>query len=533
MERIDRRAFLAAGVKTGVVLAAGAAGGVAVEGAVSPSAAEGAPSARRNGPGPPEGLTTTGVDGAVGVDPDDTLFAWRVSDPRRGAHQAGYRIVVTGPDHTGTTVWDSGEVVGAQQAFVPYGGPLLRRPAPATGGGSGQLIRLGAGVPRARRPPSPPGCGRRTGRPSGCDPGPAAPGVEEYTYLRTVRSLPVGTISSGHRLRGGRPPVPAVGQRGQGRQRPELLLPRRAVLPGHGHHRALAAGPGERASASSTTGTGRAGDGRPRRPGPWSRWWPTSPTAAHGGARLGPRLADRPAEWLPAPQRNNDSGDFVEWIDARRHPTGWSDAEFDDTAGLRPPCWARRHAPSPASTPSGPTSSRSGCPGVGPDAPERRRGRRLRQGLRRPARGGLPPRGRPGAPCPCRGYILDPDGAVSTTHGTQGTDLSFSLVQRDGAQVFDALLVPGVPLPRDRRSRRGAGHRPGVPGGPPRRHARAAAATFSSSPELDAVWDLCAHSALFCAQDQFIDTPTREQGQFLWDAANESEVVQRVFGEPT
>ena len=36
------------------------------------------------------------------------------------------------------------------------------------------------------------------------------------------------------------------------------------------------------------------------------------------------------AEWLPAPQRNNDVGDFVEWIDGRRHPTGWSEADFDD-----------------------------------------------------------------------------------------------------------------------------------------------------------------------------------------------------------
>ena len=35
------------------------------------------------------------------------------------------------------------------------------------------------------------------------------------------------------------------------------------------------------------------------------------------------------------------------------------------------------------------------------------------------------------------GYLLDPDGAVSTTHGTQGTDLSFSMVQRDGEPAFD------------------------------------------------------------------------------------------------
>ena len=48
---------------------------------------------------------------------------------------------------------------------------------------------------------------------------------------------------------------------------------------------------------------------------------------------------------------------------------------------------------------------------------------------------------------------------------------------------------------------------------------------------LDAVWALCAHSGLYTSQEQFIDTPTREKGQFLWDAANESETVMRTYGE--
>ncbi len=48
---------------------------------------------------------------------------------------------------------------------------------------------------------------------------------------------------------------------------------------------------------------------------------------------------------------------------------------------------------------------------------------------------------------------------------------------------------------------------------------------------LDAVWDLCAHSALYTSQEQFIDTPTREKGQFLWDSANESETVMRTYGD--
>ncbi len=57
-------------------------------------------------------------------------------------------------------------------------------------------------------------------------------------------------------------------------------------------------------------------------------------------------------------------------------------------------------------------------------------------------------------------------------------------------------------------------------------------ATFTSSnATLDAVWALCAHSGLYTSQEQFIDTPTREKGQFLWDAANESQTVMRTYGD--
>src|SRR5262249_38835777 len=57
-------------------------------------------------------------------------------------------------------------------------------------------------------------------------------------------------------------------------------------------------------------------------------------------------------------------------------------------------------------------------------------------------------------------------------------------------------------------------------------------ATFhSSNPTLNAVWRLVQHSALYSAQEQFLDTPTREQGQFLADAFDESLATMRGFGE--
>ena len=41
---------------------------------------------------------------------------------------------------------------------------------------------------------------------------------------------------------------------------------------------------------------------------------------------------ERAAEWLPSPQRDADVGDFVEWVDGRLHPQGWSSPGFDDRA---------------------------------------------------------------------------------------------------------------------------------------------------------------------------------------------------------
>ena len=56
--------------------------------------------------------------------------------------------------------------------------------------------------------------------------------------------------------------------------------------------------------------------------------------------------------------------------------------------------------------------------------------------------------------------------------------------------------------------------------------------TFSSAnPTLDAVWDLMKHSLLVCAQEEYVDTPTREKGGFLGDAAIMGTVAMPVFGE--
>jgi alpha-L-rhamnosidase len=57
-------------------------------------------------------------------------------------------------------------------------------------------------------------------------------------------------------------------------------------------------------------------------------------------------------------------------------------------------------------------------------------------------------------------------------------------------------------------------------------------ATFrSSDPTLDAVFELAVHSARYGSQEHFVDTPTREQGQFTYDAYQISRAAMRAFGE--
>jgi hypothetical protein len=107
MDRIDRREFLATGMKTGAALVGlGVVGDLAYQDTVTSAAGAEAGAAGTGAPGPPSGLTTTGVTGPVGVDPDAVQFAWLVGDTRRGAVQGHYRIRVTGPDRSPSTVWD-------------------------------------------------------------------------------------------------------------------------------------------------------------------------------------------------------------------------------------------------------------------------------------------------------------------------------------------------------------------------------------------------------------------------------------------
>jgi alpha-L-rhamnosidase len=128
------------------------------------------------------------------------------------------------------------------------------------------------------------------------------------------------------------------------------------------------------------------------------------------------------------------------------------------------------------------------------------------------------------------GYVLDADGRVDTGKtASQNTDMSFPYTQAEGPQQFRAtvhlglryLELPGVEA--QDLSRVGAVVVHG-------RHPQEG--SFSSSdPTLDAVFRLLRDSALYGVQEQFVDTPTREKGQFLADAVNISYATMALFGE--
>ncbi|HUA94884.1 MAG TPA: family 78 glycoside hydrolase catalytic domain [Acidimicrobiales bacterium] len=530
MRRSDRRTFLANGVRTGAAAIAGSAvptlAAPAVAGADTPTGR----------PGPPAALTVNGVRGPIGVDPDDVNFAWRVSDGRRGARQGGYRIEVwprsAGDGPPARPVWDSGWVREARQAFVAHGGSTLAadteyrwrvRTADA-GGGNGPWSAPGTFV-----------TGLRAGDWSAqwLRPGPAAAVPEESAYLRTVvrpSSNPIlratAYVAAAHKYQ-----LWANGQMaGSG---PCFAYPDEAYYQATDLTGVLQAG--QVNAVGLLHHWYGAGNGRP--PAVPGALLQLSVHHADGTREVfgtGADWKELPAEWQPAPPRNTECHDFVEIIDGRQSPLGWSDPDYDDghweaptvlgPAGTTPftalfaqRTWIEEHPVAPVSVHT--LANGSVVVDFGkiyaarPTVAFRHgaAGRTVNMHV---------------------GYLLDSDGQVSTTHGTQGTDLSFTYVQRAGAQRFVPFTFlgfrylqvdsPGEPLPANRFA--ALARHAAMPSTDP--------SSFSSSDDtLDAVWGLCTHSALYASHEQFVDTPTRQKGQFTCDSTNESQAIMHAFSD--
>jgi alpha-L-rhamnosidase len=530
--RSDRRTFLANSARASAVVAVGS---LPLSAGRSQTASTSLLDSSTSGSaGPPLRLTVNGVESPVGVDPDDVHFAWELNDSRRGARQTAYRIVVTSAPRTGTprTIWDSAHIVSSRQAFVLYGGRKLagdteyqwRVSTRDEGGGWSPFSA-----------PTSMTTGLRDGDWTSVWLQPAASDaqVDRHTYVRTHRTLPHKSIEratafvaaahkyqlwvNGAQVDSGPSFCYPDEQYYQATDVTQHLRPGGANAVGILHHWY---GPGQGRPASApgllvqlsihfTDGTKQiiATDGS------WK---------------------EHPGEWLPGGYRNTDGNDFVENIDGRAMPVGWADGDFDDRS------WTSPSVLGPVGTapftglvalrtrivesPVAPVSVRTLPSGAVV----------VDFGKVYAARPEVTfHQGTSGRTVPMHvGYLLDADGHVSTVHGVQGTNLSFSYIQRQGTQTFRPFTFLGfrylqIDEPGERLSHSQITAMA--------RHAAmptVSSATFvSSKPMLNDVWELTRRSALYTSQEQFIDTPTREKGPFLWDGSNESEVAMRALGE--
>ena len=322
-EKVDRRTFLVNTVRTGAVaVAAGSVGFYEWE------VFEPGSSRSEALPGPPRALSTNGEPTPVGVDPDDVSFAWQVADPRRGAVQTAYRLTVNRSGTSATTVWDSGR---SGRAGRPSCHTQGRRstPTPHTDSVLQPATPTGHGVPIPRPPASSRDCARADWKAQWLRPGPKTTGLDRYTYLRTTFDLPDGTIdhavvytAAAHKYQ-----LWVNGQKLD--TGPSFCYPDEQYVQATDVSAAVVAG--------ARNGIGflhhwySAGKGRPQSvPGLLAQLSVHFTDGRRFVVGTDGTWTQRPAEWLPAAQRNTDAGDFVEIIDARSAPSGWSEASYDD-----------------------------------------------------------------------------------------------------------------------------------------------------------------------------------------------------------
>ncbi|HXQ62050.1 MAG TPA: family 78 glycoside hydrolase catalytic domain, partial [Acidimicrobiales bacterium] len=527
VERFDRRTFVGLGARAAVAAAVSSSAGVLVGDATAEASVTGSP-------GRPGTLRVNGLETAIGVDPDALFLAWTVSDPRRAAIQRGYRVRVFRPAGSGTgsrTVWDSGTVTSSRQAFVPYGGPRLSSDT-EYGWAVSTQDRNGIWSPVSA---STFVTGLRTSdwRAQWLRPGPGHPAPEHYTYLRTEKVLPpsrvvraTAYVAAAHKYQlwvNGR-----LADTG-----PSFSYPDESYYQASDITALVRAGEGN-AIGLLHHWYGR-GTGRPQStPGILAQ---VSVHHADGSRRLivtDGSVRQRAAEWLPAPPRNTEANDFVEIIDGRSTPVGWADAGYDDAHWE--PVTVRGPAGTPPFTALFAQRTRIAEYAVAPVSLHR-----LRSGAVVVDFGKVYAarpivrfdHGQPGRTVNVHaGYVLDADGHVSTTHAVQQTNMAFAYIQRGGSETFTPYTFLGfryLEIDDPGESLR-SGQVTAMA-----RHAAmpaVAAASFSSSdPSLDAVWGLCTHSALYASHEQFVDTPTRQKGQYVSDGANESEAVMRAYGD--
>ncbi|MGC7098372.1 family 78 glycoside hydrolase catalytic domain [Amycolatopsis lurida] len=234
--------------------------------------------------------------------------------------------------------------------------------------------------------------------------------------------------------------------------------------------------------------------------------------------------------WLAAPQRNSDGGDYVEDFDATAEPLGWNRPGFDASA------WQQPQVIGPH--PSGVFTRLQGQEtDLATEVVAPQRITKLASGAVVADFGRVITavplvtfhNGQQGRRIGLQaGYLLAPDGSVSRSAAdNQNTDLSFTYTERAGEQTFRAFTYVGfryLEIAAGDTDIRAVLQHTAIA---PERTAR----LDTTEPHVDAVFDLMLRSALYGAQEQFLDTPTREKGQFLGDAVDISTATMTGYGE--
>ncbi len=494
----------------------------------------------------------------IGLGLTDVYFGWHVNDSRRGAVQSAYRIVVSRPILAGTRrgatlpIWDSGKVRSVMQAFVPYGGPDL---LPDTtyrwtvqtwdgSGVSGPLAHPGTfdtglndsdwDADWIKRPtiealdtPATINTQEATGIWAHKD---------EYSYVRKETAL-------------GDSPIVRARAYVSADQQYELYVNGTMAAKGEAYSYPDSQYY-ETTDITHLLKSGKANafgiiydwqgpaKGRPEgTPGVIARI-----TVLHADGTIDTITTNGtwevlPGAWLPGVQRNEegDPVDYTENINGPAEPIGW------DEPGYKGQGWKPATVIGPQNTPPW-TRLVSVRTRIVYSPVHAVSVKRLRSGAVVADFGkvyaAIPSvtfsHGVPGRRITMHaGYLLDRSGAVSTTTGTQHTNMAYSYIERGGGREtfrpFDYLGFrylqiddPGETLTT--KDIVALTRHDAVP--------NVSAGTFTSSDKtVDAVFALGSRSALYTMQEQFLDTPTREKGPWLGDGMNESETAMDAFGD--
>jgi alpha-L-rhamnosidase len=520
----------------GTVGGASSRGGTSTGGISTGIGGSGGQSSGGNAPLAPTDLNIAGRAAPLNVE-GTPLFGWVPNDPDGNEIQSAYQIEVTRVSDS-VVIWDSGKTASSSESFVPYAGPALDAGTSYTWTVR-TWDRSGLASPWAA--------------PASFDTG-LSDADWKASWIRRTTTEPDDYTLARREVTIGASPVTRARAYVSAYHQYELRLNGTVVdrgpafsYPGEGYYQATDITSQVKAGSPLAIGIiyhwYGAGKGRPAAvPGLLGRF-----VVQHADGTQDVILTDgnwhvrRASQWQTgAPTRSlllDLSQEYVEQIDSTQAPTGWDQPGYVDTAspwtapqvvGVHPTSvftHVTGQEPRVVRSVATPVSVKTLSDGaVVADF-----------GTVIPARPDVQfQSGKSGRTLNIlTGYELTSDGHVSAAvNSTQETTMSFTYTESDGAQEFLPFTYLGwrylqISAPGETLSASQISAIVEHSDSPPQY-----AATFTSSDAtVNAVFALVQRSALYSMQQQFVDTPTREKGQFLGDAVNDSYATMLGLGE--